>query len=160
MPSPRFTTENGPYLEFEDSNAVAGQELRIYTIAAENLDHFIDVAGAGLVLKTAQNVTIGTTNSKSGNSNVRRYPNDPNPYSRSNVARKVMKNRSIRHGNALPGRRFTLREIGVDGQNRQFTYAGSLATLHSTLVTHGKVDMVFTNYNGASEVIKPAGGGD
>ena len=160
-PKPRFTEQNGPFLEYEDSNAVAGQELRIFTIGAANLNYFIDIEAAGLVPKTAQDVTVGQTNSKSGSSSVRRYPGDPNPYSRRNVARTVLKNRSVRHGNALPGKRFTLSEIADDGELRQFTYVGKLPALHSMLVTHGKVDMIFTHNTGAWEVIKPvADGGD
>lgn len=154
--SPRFVEGGRAYIEYVDTNAPVGSELRIYTIAAENLNYFIDVAGAGLEPKTAQDVSVAKSQSKGGNASVHRYPNDPNPYTRSNVEKTIMKNRSIRHGSGLPGRRFVLSEIGGDEESRQFTYVGPLFALHSLLVGHLKKDVTFTNYNGASEIIGSA----
>ena len=157
MPSPRFVAGSiGGYYLYVDSNPAAGNELKIWTIAPENLNYFVDVAGAGLEPQTSADVVVAETNSKGGNATVRRYPGDPKPFTRANTSKKVMKNRTVRHGNALPGRGFTL----DDGtEMRAFTYQGDLRALHALLVGHLKVDVKFTHYTGAWEMIsKPAGG--
>ena len=158
MPSPRFVegTVGGYYL-YVDSNPAAGNELKIWTIAPENLNYFIDVAGAGLEPQTSSEVVVATTQSKGGNASVQRYPGDPNPFTRSNTSAKIMKNRTVRHGRALPGRSFTL----DDGTElRQFTYQGDLRALHALLVGNLKMDVKFTHYNGAWEKISAPEGGD
>ena len=158
MPSPRFIEGTlGGYYKFVDTNATFGNALTIWTIAPENLNYFIDVAGAGLEASTAQDVVVAQSNSKGGNASVRRYPGDPAPFNRANVAKQIMKNRVVRHGNALPGRRFIL----DDGtERRQFTYQGELAALHALMVGHLKKDVKFTHYNGSSEFITaPTQGG-
>jgi hypothetical protein len=151
MPSPRFVEGAiGGYYKYVDSNAVAGAELAIWTIAPENLNYFVDVAGAGLVPQDSDAVVVTQSQSKGGNASVKRYPNDPAPFTRTNVAKTIMKNRNVRHGNALPGRRFIL----DDGtERRQFTYQGELASLHALLVGHLKMDVKFTHYNGSWELI-------
>lgn len=158
MPSPRFTdgANYGTSFKYIDTTAVPGQELAIYTPAPENLNHFIDVAAAGLELQEAAAVVVDKSKSKSGNASVRRYPGDKSPFSRKNVARTIMKNRTIRHGNALPGRGFRLQEIGGDEQFRAFTYQGNTTALHSILVAHSKVDLRFINSTGAWELIAKA----
>ena len=149
-PSPRFVDGEAPYIEYVDTNAVAGAELSIWTIAAENLNYFIDIAGAGLEPKTSEAVVVAQSLSKGGNATVQRYPGDTAPFTRANVAKTIMKNRQVRHGNALPGRRFIL----DDGtEKRQFTYQGDLYALHALLVGNLKVNVKFTNYNGAWEYI-------
>ena len=144
---------------YVDTNPAAGNELKIWTIAPENLDYFIDIEGAGLDGRTSEDVVVAETNSKGGTASVRRYPGDPSPYNRSNTSAKVMKNRTVRHGNALPGRSFIL----DDGtERRQFTYQGDLRALHALLVGNLKMDVKFTHYNGAWEMLsaKGAEGGD
>ena len=158
MPSPRFVTGTiGGYYCYVDSNPAAGNELKIWTIAPENLNYFVDIAGAGLESSTSADVVVAETASKGGSASVQRYPNDPTPYNRANTSKQVMKNRTVRHGRALPGRSFIL----DDGtEMRQFTYQGDLRALHALLVGNLKVDVKFTHYNGASEIInKPAEGG-
>ena len=151
MPSPRFVEGTiGGYYKYVDSNAVAGAELAIWTIAPENLNYFIDVAGAGLEPQTSDTVVVAESLSKGGNASVSRYPGDPAPFTRTNTPKVIMKNRNVRHGNALPGRRFIL----DDGtERRQFTYQGELASLHALLVGNLKMDVKFTHYNGAWEFI-------
>ena len=158
MPSPRFVSGAlGGYYLFVDSNPAAGNELKIWTIAPENLNYFVDVAGAGLEAQTSSDVVVAETNSKGGNTTVRRYPGDPSPFTRSNTSAKIMKNRTVRHGSALPGRGFTL----DDGtERRSFTYQGDLRALHALLVGHLKVDVKFTHYTGAWEMINKPEGGD
>lgn len=157
MPSPRFVDGTiGGYYLYVDSNPAAGNDLKIWTIAPENLNYFIDVAGAGLEPQTSGDVVVNTTATKGGNASVRRYPGDPTPFTRANTAKKVMKNRTVRHGSALPGRSFTL----DDGTElRQFTYQGDLRALHALLVGNLKMDVKFTHYNGASEFITAPGEG-
>ena len=151
-PSPRFVEGTiGSYYKYVDSNAPEGSELAIWTIAPENLNYFIDVAGSGLEPVTSADVVVTKSNTKGGSSSVKRFPGDNEPFNRKNVAKTIMKNRDVRHGNALPGRRFVL----DDGtQRRQFTYQGELASLHALLVGNLKMDVKFTNYNGAWEVIR------
>ena len=158
MPSPRFVEGSlGGYYLYVDSNPAAGNELKIWTIAPENLNYFIDIAGAGLEPQTSSDVVVAETVSKGGKSPVRRYPGDPTPFQRSNTSAKVMKNRTVRHGNALPGRGFTL----DDGTElRAFTYQGDLRALHALLVGNLKMDVKFTHYNGAWEMINAPQGGD
>ena len=157
MPSPRFATQEGGYYLYVDSNPAAGNELKIWTIAPENLDYFIDIAGSGLDQRDSADVVVAETNSKGGTASVRRYPGDPSPYNRSNTSSKIMKNRTVRHGNALPGKGFTL----DDGtERRQFTYQGDLRALHALLVGNLKVNVKFTHYNGAWEMINAPQGGD
>lgn len=155
-PQPRFVsgTVNGYYC-FVDSNPAAGNELKIYTIAPENLNYFIDVASAGLEALTAADVIVEESESKGGNSSVSRYPGDPNPYNRSNTPRKIMKNRQVFHGRALPGKSFVLAESSADdtGETRQFTYVGDLRALHALMVGHLKKDVKFIHNNGAAEFI-------
>tara|TARA_B100001063_G_C16685318_1_gene514002 strand:+ start:414 stop:908 length:495 start_codon:yes stop_codon:yes gene_type:complete len=155
MPSPRFVdgANYGSSYKYVDANPVEGQELAIYTIAPENLNYFIDVTGASLELAGGSEVTNGSTTSKGGSSKVQRFPGDPDPYNRSNVARVIMKNRNVRHGSALPGRKFTLQELGSDGETRTFTYQGTVTALHAILVAHLKVNVNFINYQGAWETI-------
>lgn len=157
MSSPRFVSGAlGGYYCYVDSNPAAGNELKIWTIAPENLNYFVDVAGSGLELKTSSDVVVAETNSKGGNATVRRYPGDPTPFTRANTAKKVMKNRTVRHGNALPGRGFTL----DDGTElRQFTYQGDLRALHALLVGNLKMDVKFTHYTGAWEMINAPSAG-
>lgn len=153
-PQPRFATNGyGQYYKYVDTNAAYGQGLTIYTIAPENLNYFIDVAGSGLEPITSDDVVNAQTNSKGGTASVKRYPNDPEPFTRANTARVIMKNRNVRHGSALPGRRFVLTD---DTESRQFTYQGSLTALHALLVGNLKMEVKFTHYNGSSEIIKPA----
>ena len=154
MPSPRFISGSyGGYYKFVDSNPTAGNELTIWTIAPENLNYFIDVAAAGLEQQTSADVVVALSQTKGGNASVKRYPGDPSPFNRANVARQVMKNRTVRHGATLPGRRFIL----DDGtERRQFTYQGGVKALHALLVGHLKMDAKFTNYNGAWEFITTA----
>jgi len=155
MNSPRFVQNNyGGYVKLVDSNAVAGQELEIFTIATENLEYFIDIAGSGLVVQGSDEVVIAESASKGGSASVSRYPGDPSPYNRTNAPRKIMKNRFVRHGSALPGRRFVL-EDGTE--RRQFTYNGNLSALHALLVGNLKMEVRMINYNGAWEIISPAG---
>ena len=151
MATPRFVEGTvGGYYKYVDADAVAGQELTLWTIAPENLNYFIDVAGAGLTPQDSSTVTNATSQSKGGSASVSRFPGDPAPYSRANVPKTIMKNRNVRHGNALPGRRFIL----DDGtERRQFTYQGNLAALHALLVGHLKMDVMFTHYNGSTERI-------
>ena len=159
MPSPRFVEGSvGGYYLYVDSNPAAGNELKIWTIAPENLNYFVDVAGAGLEPQGSSDVVVAQTVSKGGKSPVRRYPGDPTPFQRSNTSAKVMKNRTVRHGNALPGRGFTL----DDGtEMRSFTYQGDLHALHALLVGNLKKNVKFTHYNGAWEMIDaPTQGGD
>ena len=154
MPSPRYVegTIVG-YYKFIDSNAVAGAELAIWTIAPENLIYFLDVEGAGLLPQDSASVVVTHSQSKGGNASVSRYPGDPAPFTRANAPKTIMKNRNVRHGNALPGRRFIL----DDGtERRQFTYQGDLASLHALLVGNLKMAVKFTHYNGAWEFIEPA----
>lgn len=164
-PTPRFTDGRnyGAYYKYVDETAIEGAELSIYTIAPENLNYFIDVAGAGLEPQTAAEVVVNQTASKGGSAKVRRYPGDDEPYNRNNVAKTVMKNRTVRHGAALPGRRFVLEEVtsdGSKGERRQFTYQGTVTALHAKLVSHLKVDARFINANGAWEnIAKPAAEG-
>ena len=99
---------------------------------------------------------MAETASKGGSASVSRYPGDPSPYNRTNVPRKIMKNRFVRHGSALPGRRFVL-EDGTE--RRQFTYNGNLSALHALLVGNLKMQVRMINYNGAWEVISPASEG-
>ena len=159
MPSPRFVSGTvGGYYLYVDSNPAAGNELKIWTIAPENLNYFVDVAGSGLEPLDSSDVVVAETSSKGGTTKVSRYPGDPTPFTRANTSAKVMKNRTVRHGNALPGRSFTL----DDGtEMRQFTYQGDLRALHALLVGHLKMDVKFTHYNGAWEKIAaPTQGGD
>ena len=158
MPSPRFVSGTvGGYYKYVDSNPAAGNELAIWTIAPENLNYFVDVAGAGLEPADSGAVTVADSESKGGTTTVRRYPNDPSPFSRSNTVKSIMKNRTVRHGNALPGRSFIL----DDGtERRQFTYQGDLRALHALLVGNLKMDVKFTHYNGATELITAPEGGD
>ena len=151
MASPRFAQGSiGGYTKLVKSEAAEGQELNIYTIAVENLQYFIDIAGAGLAVQGSSTVTNEQSQSKGGNASVSRYPGDPAPYTRANVSKTIMKNRNVRHGNALPGRRFIL----DDGtERRQFTYQGNLATLHALLVANLKMDVMFAHYNGSTEFI-------
>ena len=157
MPSPRFATQEGGYYLFIDSDPAAGNELKIWTIAPENLDYFIDIAGSGLEQRDSSDVVVAESASKGGNATVRRYPGDPSPFNRANTSSKIMKNRTVRHGNALPGRSFIL----DDGtERRQFTYQGDLRALHALLVGNLKMDVKFTHYNGATELITAPEGGD
>ena len=149
-PSPRFVDGEAPYIEYVDTNAAPGAELSIWTIAAANLDYFIDIAGAGLAPKTSTAVVVAQSLSKGGNVSVQRWPGDTAPCTRANVAKTIMKNRQVRHGNALAGRRFIL-DDGIE--KRQFTYQGDLHALHALLVGNLKVNVKFTNYNGAWEYI-------
>ena len=153
-PQPRFATNDyGQYYKYVDTNAVEGSELTIYTIAPENLEYFVDIAGAGLGQITSEDVVNAQTNSKGGTASVQRYPNDPEPFTRANGPRTIMKNRNVRHGAALPGRRFNLN----DGtESRTFTYQGNLTALHAMLVGNLKMQVKFTHYNGAWEIIAPA----
>ena len=106
MPTPRFVEGTvGGYYKYVDADAVSGQELAVWTIAPENLNYFIDVAGSGLTPQDSSTVTTAESQSKGGNTAVKRYPGDPSPYTRANVSKTIMKNRNVRHGNALPGRR-------------------------------------------------------
>lgn len=153
-PQPRFVGGNyGQYTKYIDSNATEGNALAIYTIAAENLDYFIDIAGSGLVIRASDDVVVAQSNSKSGTASVRRYPGDPEPFTRANVPKLIMKNRNVRHGASLPGRRFSLND-GIE--KRTFTYQGELAALHALLVGNLKMEVKFTHYNGAWEIIKAA----
>ena len=158
MPSPRFVEGSiGGYYLYVDSNPSAGNELKIWTIAPENLNYFVDVAGAGLEPQGSSDVVVAETVSKGGKSQVRRYPGDPTPFQRSNTSAKVMKNRTVRHGAALPGRGFTL----DDGtEMRSFTYQGDLRALHALLVGNLKMNVKFTHYNGAWEMIDAPAQGD
>ena len=158
MPSPRFATQEGGYYLYVDTNPTAGNDLKIWTIAPENLDYFIDIAGSGLDQRNSADVVVADSATKGGNTAVHRYPGDPSPYNRANTSRKIMKNRTVRHGNALPGKGFML----DDGtERRQFTYQGDLRALHALLVGHLKMDVKFTHYNGAWEMISaPTQGGD
>lgn len=158
MPSPRFVEGAvGGYYLYVDSNPAAGNELKIWTIAPENLNYFVDVAGAGLEPVTSSDVVVAQTESKGGSTKVKRYPGDPTPFTRSNTSKTVMKNRTVRHGNALPGRGFTL----DDGtEMRSFTYQGDLRALHALLVGNLKMNVKFTHYNGAWEMINKTEGGD
>ena len=158
MPSPRFVSGSiGGYYLYVDSNPAVGNELKIWTIAPANLNYFIDVAGAGLEPATSSDVVVAQTESKGGSASVSRYPGDPKPFNRANKSKKIMKNRTVRHGRALPGRSFTL----DDGTElRQFTYQGDLRALHALLVGHLKMDVKFTHYNGAWEMITAPEGGD
>ena len=151
MATPRFVEGTvGGYYKYVDSNAAEGSELTLWTIAPENLNYFIDVAGAGLEPQDSGSVVVDKSQSKSGNASVKRYPGDPAPFTRANVPKTIMRNRNVRHGNALPGRRFIL----DDGtERRQFTYQGQLASLHALLVGNLKVDVMFTHYNGSTERI-------
>lgn len=151
MPKPRFVEGTiGGYYKYVDANATEGNELTIWTIAPENLNYFIDVAGAGLEPQGSEDVVVAMSNSKGGNASVRRFPGDTAPFNRANVQKQIMKNRNVRHGNALPGRRFIL----DDGtEKRQFTYQGELAALHALLVGNLKMDVKFTHYNGSWEFI-------
>ena len=151
---PRFVQGNyGQYTKLVDSNATEGNELTIFTIYIENLDYFIDVAGSGLVVTDSDDVVVTQSQSKTGTATVRRFPGDDAPFTRRNVPKMIMKNRQVRHGAALPGRRFTLN----DGTElRTFTYQGELAALHAMLVGNLKMEVKFTHYNGAWEIIKPA----
>lgn len=150
MPSPRFATRDGGFYLYVDTNPAVGNELKIWTIAPENLDYFIDIEGSGLDSRGAEDVVVAESNSKGGTSSVKRYPGDPSPYNRTNTSRKIMKNRTVRHGNALPGKSFVL----DDGtEKRQFTYQGDLRALHALLVGNLKVNVKFTHYNGAWEMI-------
>lgn len=151
MSTPRFVEGTvGGYYKYVDSNAAAGSELSVWTIAPENLNYFIDIAGSGLVPQDSAAVVVTESLSKGGNASVKRYPNDPSPFTRANTAKTIMKNRNVRHGNALPGRRFIL----DDGtERRRFTYQGQLASLHALLVGHLKMDVMFTHYNGSTERI-------
>ncbi len=165
-PTPRFVSGNnyGGYLKYTDTNAPVGSELNIFTIAAENLAYFVDVAGAGLEPQTGGDVVVTESASKGGTAKVHRFPNDPEPYNRKNVARKIMKNRDVRHGAGLPGRRFTLQERpvnpGDETETRTFTYQGTTTALHALLVGNLKKDVRFINSNGAWEMInKPAENG-
>ena len=153
MPQPRFVEGKvGGYYKYVDSNATEGNELTIWTIAPENLNYFIDVAGAGLEPQGSDDVVVALSESKGGNASVRRYPGDPAPYNRANVAKQIMKNRVVRHGNSLPGRRFIL----DDGtERRQFTYQGDVKAVHALLVGNLKMEVKFTNANGAWEIISP-----
>lgn len=160
MPTPglRFVpgANYGAYYKYVDETPIEGAELAIYTIAPANLDFFIDLTAAGLVPQTAQQVTTVQSASKGGNAQVRRYPGDTEPFNRSNVPRTIMKNRNVRHGAALPGRRFILEEVksdGTQGERREFTYQGTVTALHAKLVAHLKVDVRFINANGAWENI-------
>ena len=156
MPTPLFVEGTvGGYYKYVDSNAAAGSELTVWTIAPENLNYFIDVAGSGLESQDSDSVVVAQSQSKGGNASVMRYPGDPAPYTRANSAKTIMKNRNVRHGNALPGRRFIL----DDGtERRQFTYQGNLASLHALLVGNLKMDVMFTHYNGSTERITAAAG--
>lgn len=154
MPTPRFVSGVAQYYKYVDSNPAAGNELAIYTIAPENLNYFIDVAGAGLEPQTSAEVVVAESNTKGGNASVQRFPGDPNPFSRANTAKKIMKNRTVRHGSALPGRSFILES---EEEKRQFTYQGDLRALHALLVGNLKMEVKFTHYNGANEIITPAG---
>ena len=158
MPSPRFVAGAvGGYYLFVDSNPAVGNELKIWTIAPENLNYFIDVEGAGLDQQSSADVVVTETTSKGGKASVRRYPGDPTPFQRSNTPAKIMKNRTVRHGNALPGRGFTL----DDGTElRSFTYQGDLRALHALLVGHLKMNVKFTHFNGAWEMIDAPIGGE
>lgn len=154
-PTPRFIEGVSNYYKFVDSNPAAGNELSIWTIAPENLNYFVDVAGAGLEQQSSAEVVVAESASKGGNASVSRYPGDPSPYSRANTSKKIMKNRTVRHGGALPGRSFIL----DDGtEKRQFTYQGDLRALHALLVGNLKMTVKFTHYNGANEIISPAAG--
>ena len=157
MQTPRFVEGTlGGYYLYVDSNPAVGNDLKIWTIAPENLNYFVDIAGSGLEPQTSADVVVAETASKGGNASVRRYPGDPTPFTRANTAKKVMKNRTVRHGAALPGRGFTL----DDGTElRQFTYQGDLRALHALLVGHLKMDVKFTHYNGAWEMITAASEG-
>ena len=157
MATPRFVEGTvGGYYKFVDSNPAAGNELTVWTIAPENLNYFIDVAGSGLESQTSADVVTTQSQSKGGNAAVSRYPGDPAPFTRANAAKTIMKNRNVRHGNALPGRHFIL----DDGtERRQFTYQGRLAALHALLVGHLKMDVMFVHYNGTTERIKAPSAG-
>lgn len=154
----------GSFFKYVDSAPPAGSKFAIFTIAPANLDYFIDVAAAGLVLQDSSDVVVSQSNSKGGTTQVRRYPGDDEPFNRANVARTIMKNRDVRHGAALPGRRFILEEVtgdGSEGQRRQFTYQGTTTELHAKLVAFLKVDVRFINANGAWESISaPANSGE
>ena len=160
MPSaqPRFVDGTiGGYYKYVESNPTEGDELILWTIAPANLNYFIDISGAGLEPAASVDVVVASTETKGGSSTVQRFPGDPNGFSRANTSKVVMKNRTVRHGRALPGKRFILED---DTEKRQFTYQGDLKNLHALLVAHLKMEVKFTHYNGAWEIITPVSQGE
>ena len=150
---PRFVDGTiGGYYKYVETNPTAGDELILWTIAPANLSYFIDIAAAGLEPAASADVVVGATETKGGSSTVQRFPGDPNGFSRSNTSKIVMKNRTVRHGRALPGKSFILED---DTEKRQFTYQGDLKNLHALLVAHLKMEVKFTHFNGSWEIITP-----
>ena len=85
---------------------------------------------------------------------VRRYPGDPNPYSRASHSRTFYPATAKGNG-TTPGKRFWCEVAGMDGNgnpitlSHQFTYVGTFAAVRNAAIAQSTMDYTLRNCSGA-----------
>lgn len=128
--------------------AVAGGEnITIYAETA-NINYFL---ATPLTADTVAGPTVSAA-SVPGSSR-RQYPGDSTTISVAAATKEYLVDPSRKSGNALPGKRFRLKERGGAGEFRAFTFKGRMLDLHAFLVSEAGMDMYLYSNTGARYTI-------
>ncbi len=115
----------GYYQSF--THTVDGKTVRVWAIK-ENWTYFVTDTGDDASTITPVTWTVGT-------GKVRRFPGDPEPYTRNSyTAKRAL---PVTRGKAIPGKPFALED---QNEFRVFSYVGSLSALYSVLTAKVKAD--------------------
>lgn len=133
--------------------AVAGGEsITIYAETA-NINYFL---GTPLTADSVAGPTVSAASVAS--SSRRQYPGDSTTISVAAATKEFLVDPSRKSGNALPGKRFALKERGGAGEFRAFTFKGRVLDLHAFLMGEvGKPVFLYTNTRARYTIDVPAG---
>jgi len=136
--------------------------------------HSVDVAGGGTITIYGETDNINyflttplTPDALAGASIIgasvasstrRQYPGDTTTISVASNTREVLVDPSRKSGNALPGRKFVLKERGGAGELRTFTLKGRIVDLHAHMVSDASKDVYLYSASGARYTINAVGG--